>query len=184
MNRMLFRLLPVFLVLALIAGGGCSDRKSREREAARDRIYPKIMNHKLEFRVISKKAEFYRADPNPVIRVQLINNGLQPVTVYEWKLPDELNVMVSWAELKPGEDPLRLPANRWKDDTHSPDPRLAPERDFKRYPLELCPKNSTFLDVPLACVREFRNPGHYAVQARLMLNSLPLRTVPLEIIVR
>ena len=168
-------------VLAALLLCGCPDRKKEPEKTVipADKLFPKITRHNMTLNVISTRGNYYRAESAPTIRFQFRNDGLSRVEIPEWKTRERENIRVQYAECPESGGSVGLPEEAWKDS-----PRTVFPGDCPRFNLELEPKNSIIMELPLKFIGTLNRPGRYAVRGVMDLTSLDVKSSPVELIIQ
>lgn len=172
-----------WLVLLIMSSllSGCGDDSSPENQEAIpvNQTFPKIQNHGMELKIISTLASFRISDTAPRMTFQFINEGLSRVQIPEWKHIEWANIKVQYAECPEEGGAEKLPEGVWKDS-----PRTAVAGDCPRYPIDLDPKSSVILELPLRFIKDLKKPGRYAVRGVMDLTCMDVKSSPMEVIIR
>jgi len=173
----------LFSALALVCGlfllSGCSsDSKKRGTKLKAENKYPKLTNYKLKLDIISTRANYNRKTPDAVVRFSLKNIGANNLSIYEWKMHEQENIRVLYAECEKGKA-AKVPEENWKES-----PRRMLKINVPRYPLELGPNNSVLVDVPLLFLKKLEKSGRFAIRGELDLDSVSVKSTPIEIFVK
>ena len=169
----------ILFIAAILCGCGDDSSDGKKEKIQVNKLFPKIEDHGMELNIISTLASYRIGDPNPTMKFQFINEGLAVVRIPEWKIVELANLKVQYAECPVEESAEKLPESAWKDS-----PRTIPSGDCPRYPLELEPKSSVIISVPLSFIKELKSPGRYAVRGVIDLTSMDLKSSPRELIIR
>ena len=178
------KVIKIFIPLFLIAAcffSGCGENPEEEDQPAIQvkKSFIKIQDHGMELKIISTLASYRLADTRATMKFQFINEGLAQVKIPEWQVVERDNIKVQYAECPEEGGAEKLPESAWKDA-----PRKVVEGDCPRYPLELDPKSSVILTMPLSFIKELKKPGRYAVRGVMDLTSMDVKSTPLELIIR
>ncbi len=154
---------------------------SDERKSARSKEnkYPKLTNYTLKLDIISTRGNYRRGEANPVVRFSLKNAGANQLSIHEWKMHEQENIRVLYAECPEAGQATRIPENQWKESE-----RNLLKTEVPRYPLELAPNNGVLVDVPLNFIRNASRSGRYAIRGELDLDSVSAKSAPIEIVVK
>ncbi|MBR2439389.1 MAG: hypothetical protein IKB25_04270 [Lentisphaeria bacterium] len=180
MEQKIFRIPGlVFLIVSSLLCG-CGEDSPEEKEAIQvNQTFPKIQHHGMELKIISTLASFRIKDAAPQITFQFINEGLSRVQIAEWKQVERDNIKVQFAECPMEGGAEKLPEEAWQDS-----PRKISKGDSPRYPIDLDPKSSVILTMPLSFIRDLKKPGRYAVRGVMDLSSMDVKSSPIELIIR
>lgn len=170
----------VFFLLTFFFSGCGEDTPLEEQPGIQvTKNFPKIQDHGMELHVISTLASYRLKDGIPTMKFQFINEGLSRVQIAEWKVVEKDNIKVQYAECPVEGGASKLPENAWKDS-----PRTISPGDCPRYPLDLDPKSSVIITIPLSFFNDIRKPGRYAVRGVMDLSSMDVKSPPFELIIR
>ncbi len=170
----------VFLMISLIFFSGCGeDGNQSEKKIPVAKLFPKIQQHNMVLKVISTRGEYYIAEGAPTMRFQFLNDGLTRIHLPEWKILEKNNIRIQYAECPEVGGSLKIPEDAWKDS-----PRKEQTGDIPRYPLELDPKSSIIMEMPLSFIGTLKKPGRYAVRGVMDLTSIDVKSTPVELIIR
>lgn len=172
----------LFLAVLICAGCGDSEKKpsaKNKNKMSAGKSFPKVEDHNMELNVISTRGEYYRAEGAPMMRFQFINEGLNNISLPEWRADERSNFKVQYAECPVEGGSGKIPESDWKDS-----PRKIMTGDIPRYPIELMPKSSIIVDYRLDFIRTLKQPGRYAVRGVMDLTSIDVKSVPVELIIR
>ena len=171
-------LIPVFVALLLC---GCPDQKKNGDKTIipASKLYPKITDHGMTLNIISTRGNYYISETAPTMRFQFRNDGLNHVEIPEWKTRERENIRIQYAECPEIGGSVNIPEDFWKES-----PRTVFPGDCPRFKLELEPKNSIIMELPLKFIGTLKKPGRYAVRGIMDLTSLDVKSVPVELIIR
>lgn len=160
---------------------GCPDQKKKPEKTVipAAKLFPKITRHNMTLNVISTRGNYYRAETSPMIRFQFRNDGLSRIEIPEWKTRERENIRIQYAECPEPGGSVSLSEEAWKDS-----PRTVYPGDCPRYNLELEPKNSIIMELPLKFIGKLNRPGRYAVRGVMDLTSLDVKSSPVELIIQ
>lgn len=180
MEQKIFRIPGlVFLIMSSLLCG-CGEESPEEKNVIQvNQTFPKITQHGMELKIISTLVSFRIKDPSPQMKFQFINEGLSRILISEWKVVERENLKVQFAECPEEGGAEKLPESAWKDS-----PGKVMKGDCPRYPLELEPKSSIILTMPLNFIKELKKPGRYAVRGVMDLTSMDVKSPPVELIIR
>lgn len=166
------------LLAAVFMFTACS---SDERKSARgkEHKYPKLTNYILKLDIISTRGNYRRGEANPVVRFSLKNAGANQLSIHEWKMHEQENIRVLYAECPEAGQATKIPDSQWKESE-----RNLLKTNVPRYPLELAPNNGVLVDVPLNFIRKTGRAGRYAIKGELDLDSVSAQSAPIEIVVK
>lgn len=170
----LFFILPIFFT-------GCP-KKQQEEEQKKIKVnksFPKIQQHGMILKVISTRSSYRLKDFNKTVKFQFANEGLSRVLISEWKTVEQDNLKIQYAPCPREGGADSLPENAWKDA-----PRATLKGDCPRYPLELDPKSSVIITLPLSFIKDLKKPGRYAIRGVMDLESMDVKSAPFELIIR
>ena len=168
------------LFLSLLFFCGCGDEdQQKENKIPVAKLFPKIRQHNMVLNVISTRGEYYIAEGAPTMRFQFLNDGLTRVHLPEWKIMEKTNIRIQYAECPEIGGSEKIPEDAWKDS-----PRKEQAGDIPRYPLELDPKSSIIMELPLSFIGTLKKPGRYAVRGVMDLTSIDVKSAPVELIIR
>lgn len=169
----------LFLIICTLLCGCGEDSQEKKAAIQGNQTFPEILHHGMELKIISTLASFRIKDAAPQITFQFINEGLSRVQIAEWKQVERDNIKVQFAECPEEGGAETLPEEAWQDS-----PRKVFRGDIPRYPIDLDPKSSVILTMPLSFIRELKKPGRYAVRGVMDLTSLDVKSSPIELIIR
>ena len=171
---------PLCLVSACIFSGCGENTEEEEKPAIQvNKQFIKIQDHGMELKIITTLVSYRLTDTKATMKFQFINEGLAQVKIPEWKVVERDNIKVQYAECPEEGGAEKLPESAWKDA-----PRKVVEGDCPRYPLELDPKSSVILTMPLSFIKDLKKPGRYAVRGVMDLTSMDVKSAPLELIIQ
>ena len=171
-------LFAAVLISAVFLFTACS---SDERKSSRgkENKYPKLTNYTLKLDIISTRGNYRRGEANPVVRFSLKNAGANQLSIHEWKMHEQENIRVLYAECPEAGQSTKIPDSQWKESE-----RNLLKTNVPRYPLELAPNNGVLVDVPLNFIRKTGRAGRYAIKGELDLDSVSAKSAPIEIVVK
>lgn len=171
-------LFAAVLISAVFLFTACS---SDERKSSRgkENKYPKLTNYTLKLDIISTRGNYRRGEANPVVRFSLKNAGANQLSIHEWKMHEQENIRVLYAECPEAGQSTKIPDSQWKESE-----RNLLKTNVPRYPLELAPNNGVLVDVPLNFIRKTGRAGRYAIKGELDLDSVSAQSAPIEIVVK
>lgn len=169
---------PRLLVAALALGllSACSSETAKAPKASHAQAFNVIKDCDLQLEVVTPETEFFRGDVAPSITFRLRNDGLKPVTVYEWMAKEQDNVKIHYAKCDGA--PNRIPQSEWK----LYEPKL--KDPVMRLPLDLYPKNTALIKVELSFIKESLasssggSRASYAIVGELNLKSVSAKSKP------
>jgi len=177
--RSLTRLASVsILCLGLLAlAASCSSESKAPKKNDGKGFFAPIKDANLVLEVVSSRTEFFRDDAEAKITFSLRNDGLKPVTVFEWFAKESNNVRLSYAKCDDG-DIDRIPASFW-----TPCKPPVQTGDYApRMPLDLYPRNTALVSVPLSDIKELASKGpgktSFAIKGELNLTSVSAKSKP------
>ncbi len=167
------------LALALFAfASACSSETDKgAKKAAQEKrvVFAPIKDCKLVLELVSSRTEFYRGDPEAKVTFRLRNEGLKPVTIYEWFAKEEDNIKLSYARCD-DKSTESIPASFWVQcpaQGKPGDPRM---------PLDLYPRNTALVTVSLSGIKDFSSgsgaKSSYAISGELNLTSASAKSKP------
>ncbi len=182
-----FRFIRIYTAVLLGAAAFCFYGCSPEEESVPEKkkqtaVFPPIPTRHLSLEIISTRTGFRRDLPNQTLRFAFRNNGASLIRVPEWKLYEQENIRLFYAECPLDGFASRIPASKWKEAE-----RVSPSASgdgIPRYELMLAPKNSALLEIPMPFLKKLEQKGRYAVKGRLDLSSVPLESSPIEIVIQ
>ena len=157
----------------------CSSEDKKRGQENPEQKYPKLRNYTLDLSIISTRGNYRRSDVNPILRFSVRNAGANQLSIHEWKMHEQENIRVLYAECPEPGQATRIPEDRWKESE-----RNLLKTNVPRYPLELAPNNGVLVDVPLNFIRKTERAGRYAIRGELDLDSVSARSAPIEIVVK
>lgn len=174
-------LLPLFTAVLIVAACMFSACSSDDKKSSRNKEnkYPKLTNYTLKLEIISTRGSYRCREANPVVRFSLKNAGANQLSIHEWKMHEQENIRVLYAECPDAGQATKIPEDQWRESE-----RNLLKTNVPRYPLELAPNNSVLVDVPLNFIRKTGQPGRYAIRGELDLDSVSVQSTPIEIVVK
>ncbi|MBE6406678.1 MAG: hypothetical protein E7040_11765 [Lentisphaerae bacterium] len=171
----------LFLLCALLCGcpGENSEEEMQQPVIPVNKTFTKIQEHGMILKIITTLSSYKMSDYKRTIKFQFENDGLSRVMIAEWRTVEQDNLIVQYAECPEEGGADKLPESAWKNA-----PRQAPPENAPRYPLELDPRSSVIITVPLSFIKELKKPGRYAVRGVMDLKSMDVKSAPLELIIR
>lgn len=170
------------LLLSSVFFCGCSDESGADEQIPVNPVNKTVRtvhDHGMILKIITTRSSYRLTDYNLPIKFKFENDGLSREKIPEWRTVEQDNVIVQYAvcPVEGGADDL--PETAWKNA-----PRQTPLENAPRYPLELDPKSSIIVTMPLSFIKELKKPGRYAVRGVMDLKSMDVKSAPLELIIR
>ena len=178
-QRLTVFMVVLFILPILLCGCPGKPQPEEQKKINVEKSFPKIQEHGMILKVITTRSSFRLSDFNKTVRFQFANEGLSRILISEWKSVEVDNIKMQYAECPEEGGADALPESVWKDA-----PRPSQKGDCPRYPLELEPKSSVIITLPLSFLKELKKPGRYAIRGVMDLKSLDVKSAPFELIIR
>lgn len=170
-------LLPSALLAAALCAASCSSETAKTPKASgQTPAFNVIKDCNLQLEVVTPETEYFRGDVAPSITFRLRNDGLKPVTVYEWMAKEQDNIKIHYAKCDGTLN--HIPQSEWK----LYEPKL--KEPLMRVPLDLYPKNMALIKTELSFIKDAlagsSDGGRvsYAVVGELNLKSVSAKSKP------
>lgn len=178
-QRLIVFLSVLVLLPLLLCGCPGKPQPEKQKKINVTKFFPKIQQHGMILKVISTRSSFRMSDYRKTVKFQFANEGLSRTLISEWKIVEGDNLKIQYAECPEEGGADSLPESAWKDS-----PRSDLKGDCPRYPLELDPRSSVIITLPLSFLKELKKPGRYAIRGVMDLQSLDVKSAPFELIIR
>ena len=178
-RNLILLLSAAVLTASAVLFTACSSDERKSSGGGKENKYPKLTNYTLKLDIISTRGDYRRGEANPVVRFSLKNAGANQLSIHEWKMHEQENIRVLYAECPEAGQATKIPEHQWKESE-----RNLLKTNVPRYPLELAPNNGVLVDVPLNFIRKTGRAGRYAIKGELDLDSVSAQSAPIEIVVK